>query len=254
MKMTDEINKNNSTQKPTNSSEIIPNQVLNADKIIPPSDTEQRMKYWKDKLSLSNEEKKWIELLLESEKCINEFSEWEYGYFERGTANYNLKSYDLSIEDFDKCISLNKSYYLAFSSRAMAKFGKQMIDITNEILNDIVFDFDQAIKLNPLDSKNFSSRAYMKNWSGDRLGALEDYNQAIILNEGNAVYYAYRGLIKEILNDSKGAVEDFIKGENFVSLSNDAEYYFLRSLWKSRKGDYVGSKEDELTAMQFVKK
>jgi tetratricopeptide (TPR) repeat protein len=87
-----------------------------------------------------------------------------------------------------------------------------------------VFDYNQAILLDPNYSIAYNNRAILKNDKmHDVQGALADYNQAVIINPKFSIAYYNRAKLKtEKLNDIQGALADY----NQAILINP-KYFFV---------------------------
>jgi tetratricopeptide (TPR) repeat protein len=120
--------------------------------------------------------------------------------------------------------------------------------LKEEKLNDLqgaLSDYNQAIALNPKYSNAYNNRGLLKNEKlNDVQGALSDFNQAIALNPKNSLAYNNRGLLKnEKLNDVQGALSDFNQA---IALDpKDSLAYIARGLLKNEKlNDVQGALSD----------
>jgi len=96
-------------------------------------------------------------------------------YFHRGRAYEKIGKFDNAIEDYNRAIDLNLSYYPAYFMRGMAfeKTGR---------LNDAIEDYSRAIALNPSYYEAYNNRGMLYKKLGQRDKAIEDLVKAIALN------------------------------------------------------------------------
>ena len=85
-------------------------------------------------------------------------------------------------------------------------------------------------------------RAYAKDYSGDKRGAIADYGQAIVLNPQYADAYYNRGNVRSGLGDKRGAISDF---SQVIAIDpQNAKAYNNRGAAKSSLGDKRGAIAD----------
>jgi tetratricopeptide (TPR) repeat protein len=162
---------------------------------------EDKMEYWTLHLNKLKEDNLFDDLLAESENCICEFPNWNFGYSNRGMAKRNLKDYKGAILDHDKAIELNPNSNKAYNNRGIAK--SDLKDYEGAIL-----DYDKAIELNPNSDKAYNNRGIAKMQLENYESALEDVNKALELDYKNWRAYGNRVAIKSYLKDFLGALED----------------------------------------------
>ena len=80
--------------------------------------------------------------------------------------------------------------------------------------------FARAIELDPDNGYRYSSRAFIKDYLGDHLGAMDDYNKAIELDPNDGVSLNNRGLIEEKLGRMHLAKESFASADKLASVDN----------------------------------
>jgi tetratricopeptide (TPR) repeat protein len=166
--------------------------------------------------------------------------------------------------------------------RAEVYINKGFIFYQKGNYNDALQNYDQAIQINPMESRSFRGRGQTKQAMNDMEGALNDYNMAISLYPSYD-YYLNRALLKYVLNDFSGALTDldiatqlnksgyeafFDKG--LINLNNgnmtdavsdfnkaitinakDFEAYLDRAIAKYNLGDYNGTLADMDTSIQL---
>jgi tetratricopeptide (TPR) repeat protein len=155
-------------------------------------------------------------------------------FFASGFQKSEAGDFRGALEDYDRAISLNPSFAVAYTSRGLLKHEK---------LNDVsgaLADYDRAISLNPNSALTYYNRGVLKAKLNDVSGALSDYDRAISLNPNSAIAYNNRGLLKdEKLNDLPGALADY---DRAISLNpNSAIAYNNRGNLKTKLNDLPGA-------------
>jgi len=112
-----------------------------------------------------------------------------------------------------------------------------------------IFDYSEAIRLNPNNSAAYNNRGNVKDDLGDKQGAIFDYDEAIRLNPDDALFYSNRGLAKYDLGDKEGAVDDYDEAIRLDPEYTDA--YYNRGLAKSTLGDKEGAVADYTEVLQL---
>jgi tetratricopeptide (TPR) repeat protein len=95
-----------------------------------------------------------------------------------------------------------------------------------------------------LNGDDYRVRAHDKYSKGDYPGALADYNQAIILNPQDSRAYTFRGILKDSkLNDTAGALADY---DQAIALDPKFPYSFIvrGRLKEKRLNDFQGALAD----------
>lgn len=108
-------------------------------------------------------------------KCIEEDSQYEDAYIQRGKAYAALGQHEKAIADFSKSISLNiksvKAYALRGDAYLRIAMRKKAFD-----------DFNKAFELNPKDAESLSLRGIAYAQSDNLVQAKEDAEEAILLD------------------------------------------------------------------------
>jgi tetratricopeptide (TPR) repeat protein len=119
-------------------------------------------------------------------------------------------------------------------------------------------DFDQAIKLNPLDVAAWSSRAYAYDAKGDYDRAIQNFDEAIRLGKNSANDWNLRGNSYRHKGDYDRAIQDYDRALELVSMRVDnvgpqfhARFLNNRALAKLAKGDVAGADADFAEAKQI---
>jgi tetratricopeptide (TPR) repeat protein len=145
----------------------------------------------------------------------NSFVFWSYviekepervpdAYNNRGSAFYKKGMSDKAIEDYDRAIALDPSYYEAYNNRGTAFLKAGLFD-------KAIADFDRTISINPEHAAPYVNRGRAYFLLGKYAGAEEDFNKAISLNKNYAVVYFNRGILYYRLGNRERAVADFRK-------------------------------------------
>ncbi|MBW5382870.1 tetratricopeptide repeat protein [Brachyspira pilosicoli] len=168
-------------------------------------------------------------------KDKNHINNYAGAFYNIGTAKYELKDYDESIEYLNKAIEINPYFSIAYVYRGIAYYqlGKY---------KDALKDYNEAIDLNFNNEYAYTNRGLVKEKLGDDKGALEDYNKAIELNQSNVEAYTNRGFIKEKLEDYQGALNDYNNAIYFNSMYY--EPYINRALLNIKL--YIKNNDKEL--------
>ena len=131
---------------------------------------------------------------------INEISATNSMY--NAKAKFESGDYRGAIEDFNKVISLDPKYTLAYAYRGHAKVKLQ------EYL-EAIEDFNKAVELNPKFDAAYVDRGYAKSFAGDYEGAITDFTKAIKISPRYALAYNSRGEVRLRLKNYQAAIEDF---------------------------------------------
>jgi tetratricopeptide (TPR) repeat protein len=142
-----------------------------------------------------------------------------FAYYGRGLALNGMGQTYKAIEDYDKAISLDPSYFKAYAARGFAYAGIDQLD-------KAIADYDKAIALNPRDSEAYRDRGVIFEKEGRLDEAIADYDKAIALNPLNADAYIYRGIVLEKIGRYDNAIADYDKAIALNPLN--ADVYFNR--------------------------
>ncbi len=174
--------------------------------------------------------------------AIKIIPEYEYAYYNRGTAKLRLKEYINSIEDFNKAIEINPNNPTYYNNRGAAykligEFERARIDFKKKYeLKDIIIPIQEGKKL--LENKKYQeaikiftnvinsasqSRNYRKMQE-----TINEPVEEIKINPKIARAYYYRGLARKELRKLENAIADFTDA---IKLEEDnAEFYYHRGL------------------------
>lgn len=175
-------------------------------------------------------------------KDKNHINNYAGALYNIGTAKYELKIYDESIEYLNKAIELNPYDSKAYNNLGLAYYAIKEYD---KSLNY----FNYSLSLNNKDSKTYNNRGTCKEKLKDYKGAIEDYNEAIKLNPNLSEAYNNRGNTQRILNNINSSIRDFDKA---IELNpNNSEAYNNRGLVKKQLKDYEGALKDYNEAIKL---
>lgn len=147
-------------------------------------------------------------------------------YFKNGNAQYQLKNYEMALNDLDKAIELEDDYFEAYYVRALCYGNLQEYEKAR-------YDFDKVIELDPNFKDAYLNRGfYVFEKTGDFQTAINDYDTYLDLNiDGdNSFAYDNRGFAKYKLSDYEGAMDDIqesinINPDNSFAYKNRALIY-----------------------------
>jgi len=167
--------------------------------------------------------KDYDKAIIDYNKAIENNPENEEVYILRGNSwyfkedNNKAMTYNNAIEDYEKAITINPDYTLAFYNKAQANVARKKY-------KDAIRDFNKVICLDPNYTDIYVSRGNIKRvHNGDYDGAIADYTDAlkININDENAYYYRGLGYYNKALNrtniDLIKSKQDF---EKYLTLTN----------------------------------
>ncbi len=140
-----------------------------------------------------------------------------------GVAKYQLEDYDSALILFEKAYQQDSSdvQYLINQADTHKQFENgytKVVDI-----------YSSLIEKDTISSKYYAERALAHYELALYKAARRDIDKAIALYNENALYYDYRAYIKEYSGDYTGAIEDFTLSLN---LEQDPNIYYRRGLAK----------------------
>lgn len=149
----------------------VENRLAIIDKLLSTFHIKQLKKNWQEKLYILKRKGKWQELFVETNNCIIQFPDWEYGYYMRGNAEREKKDYKGAIEDYNKTIGLASDFVKAYTERGFTK--SKLGDFQGEIE-----DYNIAIMLDNENADAYVFRGVAKALLGNYESAEEDLNKA----------------------------------------------------------------------------
>lgn len=165
-------------------------------------------------------------------------------HFNRGTAYYFQRNYDLAIKDLSESIALNPKLENAYRNRALAYLRVREYDRT-------LVDIRKAMKLNPDANYNMTLFAAL-NGRGDYRGIVSESSRLIAKKPKDSSLYYHRGNAYAGLGNFAAAIKDY---NSYIAL--DKEYAFAfskRGEAKEQTGDLEGAIEDYRHALKLMGK
>lgn len=133
------------------------------------------------------------------------------------------------------------------ASQAVRLCNRGLLQMQSGKIQDAIDAFEQAMKLNPGDSRALMLRGVAAARLGRHETALDYYNRALEIDPGSVEAYQSRGLAMMKLDRLPQAVGDFTKA---VTLNPKFEEGFVRrGLAYGRLGDYEKSVADNTSAI-----
>ena len=208
--------------------------------------TYQRIRIWEDgKKLFTNVIKNYPNLpMAYDNRGFFNYTFGEEYYREKGFANPKQVAYDSAIADFSKCISIDSTYYQAYSNRGMLYYN-----IENHNYEQAVKDFTNALKYKKNNLESIINRANCYSSLNKFDLALIDYDNYIKLKTDNASAYLWRCIALYNLGKFDEAFTDIKKSIELDSKIDKA--YYWRGILYSNKKDYTAAINDFDKALQL---
>lgn len=133
-----------------------------------------------------------------------------------------------SINLFSHTLSVTKNNFVAHHSIALYFSKKEMI-------NDAIYHYNEAIRLNPNYAEAYNSRGTIYGKLGQYQLAMEDFIKALHLNPNYTEAYNNKGLTYYLIGQDQGAIEYYNKS---ITLKSDyTNAYSNRAVAYFKKGD-----------------
>ncbi len=221
-------------------------------------------------LSIDNQVKDYGGAISDFDKAIEINPEFADAYYCRGLVKNHLKN------PLTRIISTDQSGEINSESSLISEEDDRKTESSSKDYEEIIADFDRAIKINPRHAKAYCSRGLAKIFSQDLCevmsvlavnnetgsagpenrpkrkfdkiyklsnyaGAIADFDSAIKINPRFANAYFLRGIIKVYCHDHRGAKADFDKA---IELDHSfAEVFdksgFSKSLLRPKERGYL---------------
>lgn len=165
-----------------------------------------------------------------------------FQFYQKGEHFFNRKEYQLSLEQYQKAVDLDPSFYNAWLKLGLAKSE------LNDHLGAISM-FTVAIRLNPNKPITYYYRALSRSSINDFKHALKDCTKSIKLDPKNSNYLLCRAMAFTLIDDVKSAEKDFAKAIELDPLNYKG--FEKRGIFRLMHNNLDGAKEDLLIATQL---
>ncbi len=158
-----------------------------------------------------------------------------------GTCKENLGEYPKSIHYFNYALSLKSSIK---NYKALARVYAK----NRNFLNSLDY-YSKAMAKFPLHAELFALKADIHRKIKQYDTAIKHYDQAIKLDYGNNDYYIKRAFLKYYTDDIQGCINDYTAAISHKP--NESFLYEQRAFYKMEKKLYTGAKEDYSQAIKL---
>jgi tetratricopeptide (TPR) repeat protein len=156
-------------------------------------------------------------------------------YSNRGIAYYQLKDYQKALVNLEKSISIDSRDAQSYSRRGMIYF--QLKDYQRALI-----DLEKSISIDPKYVPAYNNRGVIHRFLNDYDKAITDYDKAIFINPQDTIAYLNRGLVYSDLKNYQRAIIDF---EKVISISPEyALAYSSRGLIYAKLDNYQNAITD----------
>lgn len=161
------------------------------------------------------------EALVDFDKVIKLYPQFNYGYFYRGSSYWNLGEYDKAIVDFSTAIKLDSKDLHSYFNRGLCYQSEKEYD-------KALADFSKVIQLDPGFDEAYNQVAMTTYYKGNWTEAEKSFNEYINKFSGLSHAYYNRGMFYNERKDYKKALLDF---DYCIQLNpKDGEAYFQKAL------------------------
>lgn len=210
------------------------------------------------------------------EQAIRLAPESAEAYLGRAQAHQNCNEVDASLVDFNEAIRLKPDYSMAYVGRGQilllkAEQTPATLDIspgsvelpcdaerpanlrstssTEDLYNQSLADFEEAIRLDPLNSHAFSFRGFYRHRQGRFKEALEDFDEAIQLDPKLSMNYQFRARLLSSMHKMMDALDDY---DQAIELNpNASQVLFERAFLLMNHGQREEALEDAHRAISL---
>jgi tetratricopeptide (TPR) repeat protein len=157
------------------------------------------------------------------------YRERGYAYQAKGDNDHAIADFSDATADYDRVITLDPDYAIAYYNRALAYRAKGDFD-------RVIADCNEAIALYPNYADAYLNRGYAYQVKGDLDRAIADYDRVIALYPKYAVAYYTRSLVYRTKGDLDRAIADCSAA---IALDpNYTDAYNSRAVAYLTKGDF----------------
>ncbi len=148
------------------------------------------------------------------------------------------EKYDLAVQRYSECISLNPSAPEYYSERGVAFI--HLKDKTR-----CLQDMDKSVELQPDYAYRYASRGHAKDFFGDTDGAIKDYEKAISLDNKDEILHNNLGVLLEKkgyqdaaqrhfeqsdkIRKAEDALEELVENVEGISMESDTAETFVKA-------------------------
>lgn len=143
---------------------------------------------------------------------IDKEPELPFAYNNRGNAYRSKGQLEKAMQDFDRAVSLDPSYYRAYNNRGAVYSEMGRLDKAME-------DIDRSLALNPRSDISYNNKGMVYGKTGSFDKAIEQFNKAIEMNPDYPGAYSNRGLAYSLIGEHDRALRDLNR-----ALELDARY------------------------------
>lgn len=128
-----------------------------------------------------------------------------------------MKDYAGALQAFNRAISVDANFYMAYNNRGATLLDKGSID-------DAIKDFEKALQINPKYAPAASNLSGVYFRKKDYKKAEDLATKAIELDPNYAAAYVNRGMAREMSRDLEGACSDWKKAKDLGSKEGKSYY------------------------------
>ena len=140
-------------------------------------------------------------------------------YTNRGFARDNLIRYDAALADFDKAITLSKTYAKRYP---YPYNGRGVVFWRQKHLDRALHEFDTAIRIDKKYADPLVNKAQVLADKKDFTGSMKLFDRALKLQPKNAVTYYNRGTVQDMQHKPKSAIADYTQAITYNSRYTNA--------------------------------
>ena len=161
------------------------------------------------------------EALVDFDKVVKLYPQFNYGYFYRGSSYWHLGEYDKAIVDFTTAIHLDSKDLHSYFNRGLCYQSEKEYD-------KALADFSKVIQLDPNFDEAYNQVAMTTYYKGNWVEAEKSFNEYINKFSGLSHAYYNRGMFYTERKEYKKALLDF---DYCVQLNpKDGEAHFQKAL------------------------
>jgi len=149
-------------------------------------------------------QEKYQEIILLTDKIIQNTNYQYIGYGIRGLMKYNLGDFTGAISDYTKTLNLRPGVAMTYNNLGNAKSGLKLYQ-------EAIEQYNSAILLDSTDYFYFYNRGIAKYRVEDFKGAIVDFSYAIGINQTDADLLINRGIVFDEIGEYSLALKDFDK-------------------------------------------